>query len=180
MQRTSVRHLIVALALGVGVCLPPARAQDATADPIRVWVFSAATSVRDEVPVFLPPRHPVPRDPDPYYFEADRGRAAVTALVERLERKEYANVLMVVPARSQADLHLEAVATSRGSDMASRPRDDRILVVRLSIRHDSYTTDFIGERRGVLRTAAFDVAGQLKRWIESNYAILRRQADPMP
>ena len=78
----------------------PGGAQDAAVDPIRVYVFAAAESVRGEVQVFLPPRHPVPRDPDPYYFDTDRGRAAAEALARRLERKEYAGVVMVVPSRN--------------------------------------------------------------------------------
>ena len=152
----------------------PGGAQDAAVDPIRVYVFAAAESIRGEVQVFLPPRHPVPRDPDPYYFEAVQARQAVEALRRRLERKEDAGIVMVVPSRNQADLYLEVVATSHGSSAPSRPRNDNIMVIRVSILNHRYTTDFIGVRRGVLRPPPVGVAGQLTRWIESNYATLQR------
>lgn len=160
----------------------PGGAQDAAVDPIRVYVFAAAEATDEDaqVAVHLPPRHPVPRDPDPYYFAADQARQAVEALRRRLERKEDAGIVMVVPSRNQADLYLEVVATSHGSSAPSRPRNDGIMVIRVSIRNHRYTTDFIGVRRGVLRPPAVGVAGQLTRWIESNYSTLQRLIYGLP
>ena len=66
------------------------------------------------------------------------------------------------------------MATSRGSLSTAWLRNDGIRVICVSIRNNRYTTDFTGERRGVLRTPAFSLAGQLTRWIERNYATLQR------
>ena len=160
----------------------PGGAQDAGVDPIRVYVFAAeeATDEDAQVAVHLPPRHPVPRDPDPYYFEADQGRQAAEALRRRLERKEVAEVVMVVPSRNQADVYLEVVATSRGSSAPWQPRNDGVMVIRVSIRNHHYTTDFIGIHRGILRPPVVGVAGQLTRWIESNYPTLQRLIYGLP
>ncbi|MDP6372222.1 MAG: hypothetical protein QF463_10815 [Vicinamibacterales bacterium] len=158
----------------------PGRAQ--VVDPIRVFVFAEMESplrADVEVPVFLPPRHPVPRDPDRYYFEVDRAPDAVAGLRRRLNREEYADSVLVVESRGQADMYLEVVATSRISFLGSW-RDPGIAIIRVTIRNHDYTTDFIGERRGVLRSPAFALAGQLTRWIDGNYAMIQRLIYGLP
>ena len=162
---------------------PPGGAQETAVDPIRAWVFAAPESTdgqNDEVVVRLPPRHPVPRDPDRYYFKADRGQRAAESLTRRLERPEYADTVLVVASRDQADMYLKVIATIRLGLMGLRQRDDGITVVRVFIRNHDYTTDFIGERRGAIRPPAFALAGQLTRWITSNYAMLQRLVYGLP
>ena len=190
-----LRRQLVFVALLAGLIASAAsptlvRAQDGE-NPIRMHVSASEESSGDRaVNVSLPdeaeqgfegshgtntdPGWNIPTHLREYYYDAKRGSEAVDSLKYELQRTSQARRLMrVMESREQANVFLAVVATEHG-EREWRRRNRPVVVVRLSIRNHTYTTDFLGEFTDLVRPAAYEATDQIEQWVEDNYETLRQ------
>ena len=132
-----------------------------------------------------------------YTYSPSQGRNAVEQLARQLQRtKERQRLMQVVESRYQAEMFLEVVATEvkatiKGggifpagaggapSSVTTSAFQD-VLLARLTVRNQVYTTDFLGTRLDLLRTPAVTVASQIERWVKVNFQALRQAMAGIP
>ena len=175
-----------------------ASAQDQETDQIRVFVFCAESAPEDAlVDSQLPPGEwqlePMSWGPEgnSYYYDLKQARYHVEQLNRHLARTASRRDLMeVVETRDEADLFLEVVATSvkgmiqgaaiysgTGQSSASSVTTSAIqdvLIARLAIRNNTFTSDFLGTKVDALRTPAFTTAAQIEEFVKDNFDALRQ------
>ena len=190
------------LSLAVGLILIGAvssAAQNLEADRIRVFVFCAETAPEDAVvDVKLPPGEwqlePMTWGPEGniYSFRLKQARYQVEQLNRQLQRTgSRRDMLEVVETRDEADLFLEVVATSvkgmiqgagifpSGTGQASSSTVTTmaiqdVLIARMTIRNNVFTSDFLGTKVDGLRTPAFTAAAQIEEFIKINLDVLHQ------
>ncbi len=70
------------------------------------------------------------------------------------------------------DQHLARSGQRRPHRAAARR--EPVMLLRLTIRNQVYTTDFLGTHLGLVRPPAFTVAQQVERFIEANFQALQQ------
>ncbi len=189
------------LSLAVGLLLIGAvssAAQNLEADRIRVFVFCAETAPEDAVvDAKLPPGEwqlePMTWGPEGniYSFRLKQARYQVEQLNRQLQRTGSRRDLMeVVETRDEADLFLEVVATSvkgmiqgagiySGTGQASSSAVTTmaiqdVLIARMTIRNNVFTSDFLGTKVDGLRTPAVTAAAQIEEFVKTNFDVLHQ------
>ena len=196
-----MRHRLPSLlSLAVGLILIGAAssaAQNLEADRIRVFVFCAEAAPEDAVvdPKLPPgdwqlePMHWGPEG-NSYFFRLKQARYQVEQLNRQLQRTgSRRDMIELVETRDEADLFLEVVATSvkgmiqgaaihsgtgehSGSTVTTTAIQD-VLIARMTIRNNTFTSDFLGTKVDALRTPAFTAAAQIEEFIKVNLDALQ-------
>lgn len=196
-----LRRQLSILGLAVGLVLIGAAssaAQDGETDRIRIFVFCSETAPDDAlVDAKLPPGEwqlePMTWGPEgnSYYFDLKQGRYQVEQLNRQLQRTGSRRELMeVVETRDEADLFLEVVATSvkgmiqgpgihsgtgqASSSSVTTTAIQDVLIARLGIRNNTFTSDFLGTKVDALRTPAVTAAAQVEEFVKANFDALRQ------
>ncbi len=197
-----MRHRLPSiLGLAVGLILIGAAssvAQNLEADRIRVFVFCAETAPEDViVDANLPPGEwqlePMTWGPEgnAYFFRIKQARYHVEQLNRQLQRTGSRRDLMeVVETRDEADLFLEVIATSvRGmiqgagihsgtgqasSSSVTTMAIQDVLIARMTIRNNVFTSDFLGTKVDALRTPAVTTAAQIEEFVKANFDVLHQ------
>ncbi|MDP6373383.1 MAG: hypothetical protein QF634_12850 [Vicinamibacterales bacterium] len=175
-----------------------AAAQDGETDRIRVFVFCADERPEDAVvDPKLPPGEwqlePMTWGPEgnSYYFKLNQALYHAEQLARQLGRTDSRRELMeVVETREEADLFLEVVATSvkgmiqgagirsgtgqTASSSVTTSAIQDVLIARLTIRNNVFTSDFLGTKVDALRTPAVTAAQQIEEFIKVNFDALRQ------
>ena len=182
------------LALSFAVLAQPSVAQDAEAPLIRLHVFAMdqpTESVDPNLPAGAWKWEPFGRGPDPYAYSlnVDQAREAVTALRRELQRTaRRRRLIAVVETRAEGDVFLQVIATEangsikgagifpRGAGGApssvTTTRREPVMLLRLTIRNQVFSTDFLGTHLDLVRPPAFTVAQQVEEFVEDNYEAL--------
>ena len=184
--------LTTSLILGLSV---PAVAQDGETDRIRIFIFGSDESNNGPVDLNLPPGEwefaplAFAEEGSQYSYSSRQGPNAVEQLTEGLQRTDQRRELIqVVEAEQEADIMLEIVATEvrgviKGANIfrdgetqgtvSSTVRED-VILARLVIPNQVYTTDFLGAKDDRLRGPGENAAAMIEEWVSRNLDALQQ------
>ena len=178
----NLRLLAAGVALSLGFCVawllpvPAALAQGAAA-PVTVFVFAADESSGNRpIETNLPDWAPAGLR---FFFDARDARAVLDEFTTNLRKAVDRREVVFADTLGRSEVRLEIVATRHEVPRGQRRLDGAVRLVRLSLRSNSYTTDFLwgkvetAEDRDV-RVDDYQAPKEIARWISDNLDRLRR------